>query len=137
MKVNIDNNNLVIGYMAIISDKPYRAVSNNYDEKTAIEIDIPSIDLIHLGYSKVVNGVFYENREEYLQAKQKEELKQSYIEEMQDIKTWFNTYYTIHEQKYNRLIALGNEYSSELNALYILAEEKRTRYNELEVLLEN
>ena len=134
MKVNVDNNNLITGYSAILSEKPYRAVASNFYKENAIEVEIPSVDLIHIGYSKVINGVFYENLEEYAQAKQKEDLKQKYYAEMQEIKSWFNTYYTIHEQKYNRLIALGNDYTKELNALYVLAEEKRTRYNELEVL---
>lgn len=58
--------------------------------------------------------------------------------EMNLIQGWFNTYYTIHEQKYNRLIALnktlddGTSPQDALNDLYNQAEEKRKQYQELE-----
>lgn len=54
------------------------------------------------------------------------------------IKIWFNNYYTQHEQKYNRLIALnklddnGENPSTLLNALFEEAEVKRKRIQELE-----
>ena len=135
VKVNLDINNLIVGYFAVLSEKPYKAVGDNFLKENSIEIDIPSVDLIHIGYSKVANGVFVENLEEYTKYQEKGEITNSYKIEMQEIKSWFNTYYTIHEQKFNRLISLGNDYKKELNELYLLAEEKRTRYNELEILV--
>lgn len=55
--------------------------------------------------------------------------------EIYDLKDWFNTYYTIHEQKYNRLIALNDEsedWQTLLTDLYKEAEIKRARIRELE-----
>lgn len=54
---------------------------------------------------------------------------------------WFETYYTQHWQKYNRLIALGKltdegtDPNEELLKLYETAETKRKRIQELENLL--
>ena len=53
------------------------------------------------------------------------------------LKQWFNTYYTIHEQKLRRLHVLGDNTAYEqLIALYNEAEIKRHRIQELEALLE-
>lgn len=58
-----------------------------------------------------------------------------------ELKDWYNTYYTQHEQKYRRLHSLGkltdegtNPYD-ELIKLYNEAEIKRARIQELERLL--
>lgn len=70
-----------------------------------------------------------------------ENKKKTYIKELQEIKKWFNTYYTEHEQKYNRLIALnktlddGTSPQDALNSLYSQAEEKRKQYQDLETEL--
>lgn len=57
--------------------------------------------------------------------------------ELKELKDWFNTYYTVHVQKYNRLIALnqldkGEDPNTKLADLYTLAESKRARINEIE-----
>ena len=70
-----------------------------------------------------------------------ENKKKTYIKELQEIKKWFNTYYTEHEQKYNRLIALnktlddGTSPQDALNSLYSQAEGKRKQYQDLETEL--
>lgn len=52
------------------------------------------------------------------------------------LKQWFDTYYTIHEQKFRRLHVLGDNTAYEqLIALYNEAEIKRARIQELERLL--
>ena len=63
--------------------------------------------------------------------------------EIQDLRDWFETYYTQHWQKYNRLIALGKltdegtDPQEERLKLYETAETNRTRIQELEGLLNN
>ena len=58
--------------------------------------------------------------------------------EWYELKDWFNTYYTEHEQKYRRLIAMGKatdegeDASEKLQELYELAEIKRARIQEIE-----
>lgn len=55
--------------------------------------------------------------------------------------TWFNNTYSYREQKYRRLIALGKtdsdggDCAEKLNALYLEAEQKRERIQQLEGLL--
>lgn len=53
------------------------------------------------------------------------------------LKQWFDTYYTIHEQKFRRLHVLGDDNTAyeQLIALYNEAEIKRARIQELERLL--
>ena len=61
--------------------------------------------------------------------------------EIEELKTWFDTYYTQHEQKYRRLNLSGlntDEGKDSLEALrelYIEAETKRKRIQELEAQL--
>ena len=61
--------------------------------------------------------------------------------EINELKLWFNTYYTEHEQKYRRLHSLGKltdeskDPYNELINLYNEAEIKRARIQELERLL--
>lgn len=63
------------------------------------------------------------------------------LQELWQLQTWFNVYYTQHEQKYNRLIALnkqdddGIDGNTKLINLYNEAEIKRARIQELERLL--
>lgn len=62
------------------------------------------------------------------------------LQELWQLQTWFNVYYTQHEQKYNRLIALnkqdddGIDGNTKLINLYNEAEIKRARIQELEKL---
>ena len=54
------------------------------------------------------------------------------------LQNWFDTYYAQHEQKFRRLIALGKKTDEgadaniELTKLYVEAEEKRKKIQELE-----
>lgn len=55
--------------------------------------------------------------------------------ELEELKKWFNDYYTIHYQKYNRLIALkqlDENPEKKLKLLYEEAEKKRARIKEIE-----
>lgn len=61
--------------------------------------------------------------------------------EIQDLKEWFEKYYSQHEQKYNRLIALerecddGSDPADKLIELYKQAESYRKRIQNLEEML--
>lgn len=62
--------------------------------------------------------------------------------EIDELKSWFNTYYTEHEQKYRRLSTLKQltdeleDPYNKLIELYQEAEIKRKRIQEIEVLLQ-
>lgn len=62
--------------------------------------------------------------------------------EMNELKSWYNTYYTEHEQKYRRLNTLKQltdeleDPYNKLVELYQEAEIKRKRIQEIEVLLQ-
>lgn len=62
-------------------------------------------------------------------------------QEKDNLKYWFDKYYTEHEQKYRRLYTLklycddGKHPYDKLLELYIEAEAKRARINEIERLL--
>lgn len=68
--------------------------------------------------------------------------KEIYVNEMLELKTWFDTYYTRHEQKYRRLMTFeeltdeGTDPREELLKLYKTAEINRKRIQELENLLQ-
>lgn len=61
--------------------------------------------------------------------------------ELERLKKWFDTDYARQEQKYRRLIALGKTDDDgvsadiKLNDLYLLAENNRSRIQELEKLI--
>lgn len=65
VKVKLDNN-VIVGYFHQYSDKPLHKVGCNFNEKTdhetAVEIEVPSIDAIHINHSQVINGQFVENK---------------------------------------------------------------------------
>lgn len=62
--------------------------------------------------------------------------------EINELKIWFNTYYTEHEQKYRRLNTLKQltdeleDPYNKLVQLYQEAERKRKRIQEIEVVLQ-
>lgn len=64
----------------------------------------------------------------------------NYKEEIETLTFWFNYYYTQHEQKYRRLIALeklcddNSSPNERLRELYLDAEVKRKRLQELKEL---
>ena len=65
-----------------------------------------------------------------------------YTIEINKLKYWFETYYTQHEQKYVRLIAMGKttdtgeDPNEKLKQLYVDAENKRSQIQDLESLVE-
>lgn len=71
----------------------------------------------------------------------KEDKNSKYEFEMNELKNWFNEYYREHEEKFRRLINLklkcddGKDPESELLSLYRIAEEKRKRIQELELII--
>lgn len=78
------------------------------------------------------------SKEEYDLIKQNfEELKEKETE-IEELKSWFFDYYTIHEQKFRRLIFLntldddGGDPSQKLFDLYAEAEAKRQQIHSLE-----
>lgn len=82
-----------------------------------------------------------ENIKVYIPYTQAEINKIALTEELESIKEWFDVYYAQHEQKYRRLMSLGKmcddgtSPSFALNNLYIEAETKRARINQLESLI--
>ena len=76
-----------------------------------------------------------ENGSRYQVVKIKIDTRQDEINKLKD---WFNDYYSVHEQKYRRLVYLnkldddGATGQSKLEKLYIEAEEKRKILQDLE-----
>ena len=57
MKIKIDENNVIIGYFKLISEKPYKATGCNMQENdNGIEIDDKLLDLIKVNKSKFINN---------------------------------------------------------------------------------
>ena len=58
--------NVIIGYFHQYSDKPLHKVGYNFNERTdhatAVEVEVPSINSIHINHSQVINGQFVENK---------------------------------------------------------------------------
>lgn len=60
--------------------------------------------------------------------------------EIYELKDWFNYYYAIHEQKYNRMKRMGDtseDWDTLMTELDKEAEEKRKKIQELEKILHN
>lgn len=87
----------------------------------------------------VMEGVVYQEitEEEYHRL---EQINENRWKEMAELRDWFEGYYAQHEQKYNRLIALGKLTDDGQNPedvrrqLYLDAEVKRKRIQALENL---
>ena len=63
----LDENKVIQGYFICFAKEPkYRAMACNFDEskdfENAVVIDSHYLDKIHIGYSKVENGIFVENQ---------------------------------------------------------------------------
>lgn len=63
----LDENKVIQGYFICFAKVPkYRATGCNFDEskdfENAVVIDSQYFDKIHVGYSKVENGIFIENK---------------------------------------------------------------------------
>lgn len=71
VKVKLDNN-VIVGFFYLYSEKPLHKVGCDFDERTdhatAVEVDVPSIENIHVGYSMVIDGTFVENKTAYEQS---------------------------------------------------------------------
>ena len=147
IKYLLDNNNYIIAmqYVVINDNKSkigYDLVAENVELPTIKnyqEIEIDNVDRVHLGYSQIINGIFYENLDKYnaylkeVKAKEEqEEVINSYKQEMASIKKWLNDNdYIINKH------TLGEYTDDDYRWLNYLAERKvkLQRYNELEVIL--
>lgn len=118
----------------------YNLVAENVElpsNPTYSEMEIDNVDRVHLGYSQVINGVFYENFANYndhLQAVRKAKEEESRIntikQEMAGIKAWLNANdYIINKH------TLGEYSDTDPRWTNYLAERKvkLARYNELEL----
>ena len=149
MKINYllnDKNEIIsIYYINVIDSKTKESIYLYADKvelpsiKNYQEMEIDNIEKIHLGFSQVINGVFYENfaaynqhLEQVKQAETREQVINSYKQEMGNIKSWLNsTDYIINKH------TLGEYTDNDQKWINYLAERKLklARYNELEKLL--
>ena len=149
MKINYllnDKSEIIsIYYINVIDSKTKESIYLYADNvelpsiKNYQEMEIDNIEKIHLGYSQVINGVFYENLVTYnqhLEQVRQEETRNktinAYKQEMASIKAWLNsTDYIINKH------ILGEYTDTNPKWLNYLAERKvkLVRYNELEKLL--
>ena len=57
MKIKIDEENIIIGYFKLISEKPYKATGCNMQQnENGIEIDNNLLDSITVGISKFIDN---------------------------------------------------------------------------------
>ncbi len=81
------------------------------------------------------------NGNEFVKDVNPEIVKQNNKKELNDLKQWFDCFYTQHEQKFRRLSALdkndddGVNANIKLGSLYSEAEVKRMRIQELENMI--
>lgn len=149
MKINYllnDKNEIIsIYYINVIDSKTKESIYLYADKvelpsiKNYQEMEIDNIEKIHLGYSQIINGVFYENLatynqhlEQVRQEEQKQKTINSYKQEMASIKSWLNANdYIINKH------LLGEYSDTDPKWINYLAERKLklARYNELETLL--
>ena len=74
--LKLDNTGTIQGYFKQFTEKAESGkvfkIGCNFDEskdfENAVVIDSQYLDKIHVGYSKVINGVFYENLEQFQNA---------------------------------------------------------------------
>lgn len=149
MKINYllnDKNEIIsIYYINVINSKTKESIYLYADgvelptNATYSEIEIDDVEKVHLGYSQVINGMFFENEwtynqhlEQVRQAEIKEQTINAYKQEMASIKKWLN------ENDYIINKHLLGEYSdTDYRWTNYLAERKvkLARYNELEILV--
>ena len=147
IKYLLDNNNVVIAmrYIVIHNEKSktgYDLIAENVELPTNPiyqEIEIDNVEKVHLGYSQIINGIFYENLatynqhlEQIKQAEAQAQVINSYKQEMASIKGWLNsTDYIINKH------ILGEYTNTDTRWVNYLAERKLklARYNELESFL--
>lgn len=67
----LDENKVIQAYFICFAKEPkYRAMAvNNFDEskdfENAVVIDAQYLDMIHIGYSMIIDGQFIENKEAF------------------------------------------------------------------------
>lgn len=145
IKYLLDNNNTIIAMQYVVihnakSKTGYDLVADGVElpsNPTYSEMEIDNVDRVHLGYSQVINGVFYENFANYndhLESVKRAEQEQSRIntikQEMASIKAWLNANdYIINKH------TLGEYADTDPRWTNYLAERKikLARYNELEL----
>lgn len=148
IKYLLDNNNTIIAMQYVVihnakSKTGYDLVAENVELPTnAIyqEMEIDDVEKVHLGYSQVINGMFYENEwtyNEHLEKVRQEETRNetinAYKQEMASIKSWLNANdYIINKH------TLGEYSDTDYRWTNYLAERKikLARYNELEIKVE-
>ena len=141
------NNNIIIAmqYVVIHNEKSktgFDLVAENVELPTNPiyqEMEIDNVEKVHLGFSQIINGIFYENLSTYnqhleqvRQEEQKQETINSYKQEMSAIKSWLNANdYIINKH------TLGEYTDTDTKWINYLAERKvkLARYNELEILV--
>lgn len=148
IKYLLDTNNTIIAMRYVVihnakSKTGYDLVADNVELPTNPiyqEMEIDDIEKVHLGFSQVINGMFYENEWSYNQhlnqVKQVEE-EQARVnaikQEMASIKKWLNENdYIINKH------TLGEYSDTDYRWTNYLAERKvkLARYNELEIKVE-
>lgn len=147
IKYLLDTNNTIIAMQYVVihdskSKTSYDLVADGVElpsNPIYSEMEIDNVDRVHLGYSQVINGTFYENFANYndhLQAVKRAEQEQLRIntikQEMAGIKAWLNSNdYIINKH------LLGEYSDTDYRWLNYLAERKvkLARYNELEILV--
>ena len=145
IKYLLDKNNTIIAMQYVVihnakSKTGYNLVADNVElpsNPTYREMEIDNVDRVHLGYSQVINGTFYENFANYndhLESVRRAKEEQSRIntikQEMAGIKSWLNANdYIINKH------TLGEYSDTDPRWTNYLAERKikLARYNELEL----
>lgn len=145
IKYLLNENNVIIALQYVVihnakSKTGYNLVAENVElpsNPTYREMEIDNVDRVHLGYSQVINGVFYENFANYndhLESVKRAEQEQQRIntikQEMASIKAWLNANdYIINKH------TLGEYTDTDTRWTNYLAERKikLARYNELEL----
>lgn len=147
IKYLLDNNNTIIAMQYVVihnakSKTGYDLVAENVElplHPVYKEMEIDDINRVHLGYSQIINGMFFENEwsynkhlEEVKQAEQEQQRINTIKQEMASIKSWLNANdYIINKH------TLGEYTDTDPRWTNYLAERKikLARYNELELLV--
>lgn len=147
IKYLLDNNNTIIAmqYVVVHNEKSktgYDLVAENVElppNPTYKEIEIDDVEKVHLGFSQVINGMFFENEwtynqhlEQVRQVEEEQARVNAIKQEMASIKSWLNANdYIINKH------TLGEYSDTDYRWLNYLAERKvkLARYNELEILV--
>ena len=147
IKYLLDNNNTIIAMQYVVihnakSKTGYNLVAENVElpsNPTYKEMEIDNVDRVHLGYSQVINGTFYENFANYndhLQAVERAKEEESRIntikQEMVAIKSWLNANdYIINKHTLGEYTDTDSRWLNYLEGRKV----KLARYNLLETVL--